>query len=346
MMRFLAVPVLAAAISFLWACGGQESSSLHPENELASSEPRVLAVYMGAQSANETTVAPWEPTEIEAFVQRVGTSPHAIMWYQNWAESDRNNFNPKDANGKGVMDEVVSRGAMPIVTWEPWDTTKGTEQPDYELKDIIDGKYDDYITQWAQDAAAWGKPMYLRFAHEMNGHSYPWSIGLNGSTSVDYVAAWKHLHDIFVSNGATNVRWIWSPLIACRGCTEFSEVYPGDDYVDWVALDGYNWGTEQNAGVWQTMGQIFGRSYDEVTALAPDKPFMIAETASAEVGGSKANWITNAFYEDIPTRLPKTKAIIWFDADKERDWRVNSSDASLEAYKKVAKDPSYQGWLP
>ena len=73
---------------------------------------------------------------------------------------------------------------------------------------------------------------------------------------------------------------------------------------------------------------------------------MIAEIASAESGGSKANWITNAFYSTIPKRMPKTKAIVRFDSVKERDWRINSSDASLAAYKKVAQEASYQGRLP
>jgi hypothetical protein len=91
---------------------------------------------------------------------------------------------------------------------------------------------------------------------------------------------------------------------------------------------------------------VFATSYDKVTALAPTKPFMIAEVSSAESGGSKANWITSAYYNTITNRMPKTQAIVWFDSIKERDWRVNSSDASLAAYKKVAQDPSYQGRLP
>jgi hypothetical protein len=68
--------------------------------------------------------------------------------------------------------------------------------------------------------------------------------------------------------------------------------------------------------------------------------------SSAESGGSKADWITSAYYKDITNRMPKTQAIVWFDSIKERDWRINSSDASLAAYQNVAKDLSYQGRLP
>ena len=143
-----------------------------------------------------------------------------------------------------------------------------------------------------------------------------------------------------------NVRWVWSPYVSCGNCTAFKKVYPGNAYVDWVALDGYNWGTAIPGTGWQSMTKIFGGSYDAVTRLAPGKPFMIAEVASAEQGGDKAAWIRDAFSKSIPNRMPKTRAIVWFSSNKETDWRVNSSDASLTAYRNVATNPSYQGRMP
>ena len=84
--------------------------------------------------------------------------------------------------------------------------------------------------------------------------------------------------------------------------------------------------------------------------MAPDKPFMIAEIGSAEQGGDKASWITNTFNTDIPNRLPKTQAVVWFSQDKtadgETDWRVDTSRASLDAYKAVAASSAWQGLLP
>jgi hypothetical protein len=69
---------------------------------------------------------------------------------------------------------------------------------------------------------------------------------------------------------------------------------------------------------------------------------VIAETASAESGGDKAAWIKKAFLEQIPGRFPRIKAVVWFHADKENDWRVNSSTTSLETYREVAAKASYQ----
>ncbi len=315
--------------------------------QAATTAPRALGAFIGKQTLNDTHVSTNTSAEIDAFTKRIGAPPRVVMWYQAWGRTDgKQYFNFKGDNGIGIMDEVVSRGAMPMVTWTPRYPDQGPNQPNYALRTIIAGKHDAYIRQWAKAAAAWKKPFYLRFAHEMNGRWQPWSPGVNGNTVAQYNAAWRRVHDIFVKQGATNVRWVWSPYVSCGNCTAYGSVYPGNSYVDWVALDGYNWGTSPTGGSWQTMTQVFGTSYDKVIALAPRKPFMIAEIASAEAGGNKAAWITNAYLKAIPARMPRTRAIVWFDSIKERDWRINSSAASFTAYQKVAKDPSYQGRLP
>ena len=85
------------------------------------------------------------------------------------------------------------------------------------------------------------------------------------------------------------MRWVRSPYVSCGNSTAFKKVYPGDAYVDWVALDGYNWGTAIPGTGWQSMNGVFERSYDAVTTLAPSKPFIIAEVAYTEKGGDKAS---------------------------------------------------------
>ena len=73
---------------------------------------------------------------------------------------------------------------------------------------------------------------------------------------------------------------------------------------------------------------------------------MIAEVAAAGKGGDKAGWISAAFNKTIHDRMPETRGVIWFSSNNETDWRVDSSGASLRAYRKVAADPSYGGRLP
>ncbi len=208
---------------------------------------------------------------------------------------------------------------------------------------VVSGTYDSYLRTFAQAVKTWGQPFYLRFAHEANGNWYPYGTqgSPSGDSPADYVAMWKHVHDIFTSVGATNVRWVWCMNVTGSGMTPFSSLYPGDNYVDWVALDGYNWGG--NPGhTWQSFSSVFGTSYQQITAVT-SKPLMITETGSAEEGGSKADWITQGLLTTMPQSFPRIKALMWFDWAMEHDWRVNSSSASLAAFKSVVASPTYSG---
>ncbi len=90
--------------------------------------------------------------------------------------------------------------AIPMITWQPDATT---------LDAINAGAADAVIRARARAVAAFGRPMFLRFAHEMNANWYPWD-GTTASTPgthdgpSKYVAAWRHVHDVFVAAGATN----------------------------------------------------------------------------------------------------------------------------------------------
>ena len=131
---------------------------------------------------------------------------------------------------------------MPEITWEPWDYTQGIygRRPSYNLQSIVDGAHDAYIRSWARGLASYGKPVRLRFAQEMNGNWYPWSVGAYGNSSGEFVAAWRHVHDLVRAAGATNVLWVWSPVALAGTIT--AEQYPGDDYVDIVGLSPFNGG--------------------------------------------------------------------------------------------------------
>ena len=104
------------------------------------------------------------------------------------------------------------------------------------------------MRRWATQIKAWGKPLMLRFAHEMNGDWYPWSEGVNGNGAGQYVAAYRRVVTLFRSVGATNVTWVWSPNVAYPGSVPLSRLFPGDGYVDRTGLDGYNWAPPTRRG--------------------------------------------------------------------------------------------------
>jgi len=272
---------------------------------------------------------PWEPGRLDAVTSLLGRSPSLFLTYVGW---DR----PFTAADEA---EIAQRGASHVVTWEP---------NGYTLASIAAGAHDDFIRSWARGATAWGGRIYLRPMHEMNGNWYDWGRGVNGNTASDFVRAWRHMHDIFVEEGATNVRWVWSPNVRYGSEYPLADLYPGDAYVDWIGLDGYNWGLDPHLGqpAWQDFGDIFGATYREVTSLAPGKPVMIAEMASTENGGDKAQWILTTFLRDIP-HYPAVRAVIWFNqADGVSDFRINSSPAALAAFRQVFESPLYSGTMP
>jgi hypothetical protein len=69
---------------------------------------------------------------------------------------------------------------------------------------------------------------------------------------------------------------------------------------------------------------------------------MIAETGSAEAGGSKASWIRASYSSTNLSKFPRIRAVVWFNFNKERDWRVNSSATSLNAFRQIVGQSSTQ----
>jgi beta-mannanase len=259
---------------------------------------------------------------LSAFETMVGRNAEIANYYVDFTTPA---FNASAATA------ISDRGTIPMITWQPMDSSlpDPVQQPQYSLSTIIDGSWDGLLMRWAKGIAAWGRPLILRFAHEMNGNWYPWSEGVNGNTSGQYVRAWRHVHKLFIANGATNVDWVWSPNADYPGSTPLSDLYPGDDYVNTVGVDGYNWGTSQSWSVWQTPQQVFHATVADARTLT-HKPILLTEVASAGKGGDKAQWITSLFawLEDNPN----IEGFIWFDFKKEADWMVNSSAASEAAF--------------
>ncbi|MFH1347713.1 MAG: glycosyl hydrolase [Candidatus Margulisiibacteriota bacterium] len=257
------------------------------------------------------------------FQTQINKNLAVVLWYVHWLEP----FPAKDA------DMVFANGSLPLITWEPWVThASGT------LPAIAKGKYEDYVKGFLAAAKDWGRPLFLRFAHEMNGNWYPWDGSHNGASENSpekYKQAWIYIYNVKKRLKADNVRLVWCPNNTSQPNTSWnkiSEYYPGDQYVDWIGMDGYNWGY----GGWETFDSIFKNVYQELISLT-GKPLMIGEFASAEQGGNKAAWIKQALSQ-VKTGYPRIKLLCWFNLNKERDWRITSSDSSAKALKEAIGD--------
>jgi hypothetical protein len=267
----------------------------------------LLGLYYGAGTIPET----------EALMGRK-VPVHLVYyaWQDDWTRGEKND---------------LDAGRTPLINWEPMDPT---------LDDIIAGVYDTMLTERANDAKALGKQFFLDWAAEMNGDWAAWNGSHYGNSAAKYVAAFKHIHDIFSSSGATNVVWAWCPNVTDEPRATWNQMmnyYPGDAYVDWACVDGYNWG-DTNGGGWQSFADVFARAYGTLSAIG--KPILIGEMASAESGGDKAQWIDQI----VPTltgNYPMIRGLVWFDVDKETDWRIDSSSAALAAFSRMAGDPYF-----
>ncbi len=283
--------------------------------------------------------------------QQLGQKFAIQLYYHQWDSP----FNA------GAFSSNLKNGWITESTWEYKATLTGVDDPYalQPLKAIIDGKKDDYIREFAHDAGAFGQPLFLRWGHEMNGDWYIWSGTKNGGATLDkygdplkpdgpelFVDAYRHIHDIFNEEKATNVLWVWCPNILMEGklgeaWNEIGNYYPGDEYVDWLCMDGYNWGASQSWSSWQTFDQVFAPTYTRLQQISPTKPIIIGEFASSDKGGDKAAWVTDAF-QKISSVYPQIRAIVWFNIDKETDWRMNSSPAVFDVFKKELAQP---GWM-
>jgi beta-mannanase len=257
-------------------------------------------------------------------VAAIGKAPRYVMWFAGFKE-------PRPDLTK--MATVKAMGSTPVISFEPWVAGQGLSQPKYSMDKIAGGTYDAYFATWAKDLATVKGTVLFRFAHEMNGNWFPWGMGVNGTTPASYVAAWRHVHDIFVANGAKNVKWIWAPNQIKASAYTLESQYPGNAYVDILGVDAYNWGTTQWWSVWSTPAQIYDATFAKLRSIGPGKQLVIAETSSVEQGGRKAAWVQSLF--DYCTLHQDVIGFFWFDnSTAAGDWRVASSPTSLAAFKK------------
>lgn len=237
-----------------------------------------------------------------------------------------------DVFPSGLEQADIAHDRIPLISWHG-----------ANLDVINQGGYDLMVEQRALELKQLRAPVFLRWGWEMNGNWFPEAGPLNMPDGpVKFIAAWRRLHRIFSRVGATNVVWVWCPNAASvpnETWNSWRSYYPGDTYVDWVGVDGYNWGTTQAWSSWQSLSEIIAPVYRD---FATRKPIMIAETASAEAGGDKAAWLRTV-RATLADGFPAVKAFIWFEVDKETDWRAESSRASLLAFRSLVTTTYFNG---
>lgn len=328
------------------AAPGPQTPPIAPAKaELLDPDTRYFGMY--------TEQAPFNWATFDDAAQQVEHRQNMVGYFGGWDQDFRAN----------AVTRSWERGLLPMLTWEsrPINAQNDVvEEPDYTLPKIIDGEFDAYLTQYARDIVATGLPLAIRLDHEMNGTWYPWSEttasggSINGNRPGDYVRMWQHVHDIFEANGANEyVIWVWAPNIinnlptAHQDLDTLRGLYPGDDYVDWVGVSGYQRPPIRD-GNDSTFAYTFDRTLNQLRQLT-DKKILLAEVGASETGGTKPAWIRSFFQGFDPGRNDDVIGFTWFNLAvttyvsgqlSTNDWRVGSRANSKAAFADGIADPA------
>ncbi|KTR38030.1 hypothetical protein NS263_14530 [Curtobacterium oceanosedimentum] len=329
---------------------GGTGGNAGPSKDPVASEPITTpskAQILGQQSrwyGLYTTQSPFNWAEYDRVTQEVGRATNMVGFFQGFDQ---------DFNASAVQ-RSWANGRLPLMTWETVPAKTGNDQPyvpGYTNQDIVSGKFDDYLANYAKALKANGMPVVIRLDHEMNGQWYNWSEASKQQNAPgSYVAMWKHVHDVFQANGANDyVIWNWSPSrIDKLGNPKYQtldymrQYYPGADYVDWVGMSGYyRTATEQ-----PTFQTTFGATLAQLRQVAPGKHILLNEIGATETGGTvsnsqKSQWIASLFDALADPANSDVIGFAYFSqvattivdgARTTNDWRLDSRADSLATF--------------
>jgi mannan endo-1,4-beta-mannosidase len=304
-VTIIMIAILAAAVITLTAGIHDKSTATRPHASVTPHKvtlPDTPETYLGIYVHG----VPRSYTQVTAFTTATGVRPGMIVYYSGWLEPFQASFAARAAE----------HGAVPLVQIEPTGIS---------LAAIASGKYDSYLSSFAEAVRGYGRPIILSFGHEMNGSWYSWG---NGHSSPEaFVAAWRHIVREFRVVGAENVTWLWTVnIIDGHGRIPSPGAWwPGDSYVTWIGIDGYY------AKPSTTFAPLFGPTIVAVRALTSD-PILIAETGVAG-SASQSTQIRDLFAGIHSYGL---LGLMWFDAIGKEDWRL-MTPAAISALRRGAE---------
>ncbi len=236
-----------------------------------------------------------------------------VSLYEAWGPKSINEF-PHE-----LLKKIRERGSIPMITWEPWTTTFPEFKNDPDLsrerevcRAIFDGRFDFYIKAYAKLIREYQWPVCLRFAHEPDNPAYPWSE-TGGNSNAEYIAAFRHVVELFEHEGVSNITWVWNPWSPKSLDTHF----PGGRYVDWIGLTTLNYGYSSPDMKWSSFDDIYRPIRKK--AMVMKKPIMLAEFGSTDFGGDRAAWLEDAL-QSISKNYKEIKSVVFFNSKHDKNW--------------------------
>ena len=231
----LALVLAVAGALAAWA--GADRSAV-----TASACPRPGHEYRPAAGAPLLAGVVSDPYSVDDVGRRARTRFTAYANFEHWSF---------DRSPERYLRAARARDLTPVVTWEPWRATEpgdparqGAAQPEYANAGIAAGEHDAYLATWARAVRAFGGPVYIRLAHEMNADWYPWS-----HEPREYRRMWRHVVTLFRTHGASNARFVFAPnpntaQDEASWCGSWQQYWPGSRFVDAVGMTTIDFGGE------------------------------------------------------------------------------------------------------
>ena len=235
-----------------------------------------------------------------------------------------------------------------LYSWEPH-CVPGGECVSFAA--VARGDFDGYLQRVVESMRKFPYDLYVRPWGEMNADWSAWQPSSNkprAGTPEEFIAAWRHVYELFQRAGVHNLKFVFNPDATHDASTvPIERIWPGAGYVDVLGIDGYNWGlgSEKMPGEWSDFEDIFAPMYQTLTALHPTAPLWICEVGSKEPEKNDGNvrpaprdpthkksaWIDAMMSSQ---KFPRLTALIAFNVLKERDFRFESSTDSLRAIRR------------
>lgn len=288
----------------------------------------ILALFIAYMYTNNTLFwgfgiegYPIEKAQLKTLSDESKLKPQLISFYIQWPDSGN-----KTGELKSSLDAIWSIGAVPSITWEPM-YFKDSQKKTIPVEDILKGNFDEYIKAFAEEIKLFVNPVIIRFAHEMNLSEYHWGTeekNYGSSSPAAYIKMFRYVVEAFRANKVKNVLWAFCPncdSIPNEPWNVASAYYPGDAYVDLLGMDGYNWEKPH-----RSFEETFSRLYYELKKINDSLPIIVFETATPKHTPDRKKWIEDAV---LSAKQWKLRGIIWFQVNKENDWRINAEEVAL-----------------
>ena len=323
-------------------CSGRSVASLEP----------CAGVLIGA-SGDFTDDNGRQVNKQESFMARERQLNAEFDIYHNFLQwNDLVSKTWPNANSQALADD----GRILFINW------KSASGHPRDWAAIANGSYDADVAKAARQVAAFGDEVFITFFHEPEDNIRDASGGDPAKVQQyldDYSAATRHLHDMFDAAGADNAVWVWDMqgYLPNWELYYLNGLYPGDDVIDWIAYNPYNWHECNPGSKWRSFTEVASPFYDWLNEggnrPSTSKPVMLGEFGTEENQGAvnsnqtKAEWLEEAT-RVLPSRFPRLKATVYFDTEGRNsqgvpqfcDWALDSSQGSMNAMRDMLNAPA------